>query len=104
MAVYKEEKFDKATIFLDGNSYYGCEFLNCTIVYAGGPVPMTFKCKFRHSEFVFEGPARNTVELLGSWLSSGSGLAALAAGALGIQQRTPESADDQQPGQPEPES
>lgn len=64
----KGKKFGADRIILDGGRFVECEFDGTTLVYFGGRIPEIDRCRLNKVNFRFEGPARNTVELL-RWLN-----------------------------------
>jgi hypothetical protein len=67
--------FTQETLQLDGESYNGCEFRKCRLVYSGGAVPKFTDCRFDGCDWKFEGPAARTLEHLKVvWGAGGKGL------------------------------
>jgi hypothetical protein len=56
--------FTQETLQLDGESFEGCEFRKCRLVYTGGEVPKFTDCRFDACDWKFEGPAARTLEHL----------------------------------------
>ena len=54
---------------VDGMHFADCLFDGTQLVYFGGAVPVMNRCELKGVRFVFEGPAKNTVDLL-QWLRS----------------------------------
>lgn len=58
----KEQRYENAIVGLDGISYQRCTFVNCTLVYRGGPARMVScsigaGCKWQfedHAAFVMQ--------------------------------------------------
>ena len=65
--------FSGVPVVLDGNSYFECMFHNCRIIYLGGKAPEMKDCKFSDCEFVFEGPAAQTVQFLSAFAHGSPG-------------------------------
>lgn len=55
------QNFKDAREVLDGNSYKGCTFTNCKIIYRGGSGPSINDCKFNECTWHFEDAAERTV-------------------------------------------
>ena len=53
--------FNHETIALDGESFEGCEFRACRLVYSGGAVPVMTGCRFEGCEWKLEGAAADTL-------------------------------------------
>jgi hypothetical protein len=68
-AELKGKTFGAERIILDGGRFVECEFNGTTLVYFGGSIPEVDRCRLNGVNFAFEGPAKNTVELL-RWLNS----------------------------------
>ncbi len=57
-------KYSGVRVSLDNQSYDGCIFTNCIIEY-GGTGPITLNgCKFNNCQWVFVGPAQNTLNFM----------------------------------------
>jgi hypothetical protein len=56
-------------VVVDGMHFADCLFDSTQLVYFGGAVPVMNRCELKGVRFVFEGPAKNTVDLL-QWLRS----------------------------------
>jgi hypothetical protein len=57
-------KYHHETLALDGETYAGCEFRACRLVYAGGEAPSFEACKFEDCDWRLEGPAAETLSHL----------------------------------------
>jgi len=53
--------FNHETVPLDGESFEGCEFRACRLVYAGGEPPVFRDCRFEDCEWRFEDGAAHTL-------------------------------------------
>jgi len=53
--------FNHETVSLDGESFSGCEFRDCRMVYAGGPVPTFKNCRFDGCEWKMDEAAGRTL-------------------------------------------
>jgi hypothetical protein len=58
-AIYNHE-----TVLLDGESFEGCEFRACRLVYAGGEVPRFNGCRFDACEWKYDEAAARTLAFL----------------------------------------
>lgn len=68
-AELRGKTFGVDRIILDGGRFIECEFNGTTLIYCGGGIPEIDRCRLNGVNFSFEGPAKNTVELL-RWLNS----------------------------------
>ena len=68
-AELKGMTFGSDRVILDGGRFVECEFNGTTLVYFGGIIPEVDRCRLNGVSFSFEGPAKNTVDLL-RWLNS----------------------------------
>ncbi|MGH2614345.1 MAG: hypothetical protein ACRDJC_03835 [Thermomicrobiales bacterium] len=58
------QKFLRQDILIDGREFFNCEFIQCRIVFRGtGPVQFE-QCVFTECQWVFDGPAENTLFFL----------------------------------------
>lgn len=72
--------YTQETVLLDGETFDGCEFKRCRMVYAGGEVPVFEGCRFEDCDWRFEGAAGRTLEHLKVvW---GAGAKALVQGLI----------------------
>ena len=76
MMDYRNHTFDDgAEVVLDDNSFAGCHFKNCVLVYSGGLPPDLRNNQFSTDiQFVFRGAAENTVYFLKAMAAPKSGL------------------------------
>jgi hypothetical protein len=74
--VIRDRKFQKETVRLDGFRFERCEFIDCTLMYSGGPADCS-ECGFHpDTQWLFEGQARMLMDVLpkfGWRLSFGKG-------------------------------
>lgn len=61
---YGEER-----VVTDGMHFVDCVFTGTQLVFFGGAVPIMNRCQLNGVRFIFEGPAKNTLDLL-QWLRS----------------------------------
>jgi hypothetical protein len=59
---YENLHFTDETVAVDDNQYENCRFTASRIVYAGGGVPVFANCVFDSCQWVFDGPAENTIQ------------------------------------------
>jgi len=60
-----EKTFSGGNENLDGKNYQRCTFTNCTLIYAGGQLPVMETCRFDGCRWQFDGAANRTLEFLG---------------------------------------
>ena len=70
--------FNHESVALDGESFDGCEFRDCRLVYSGGEPPSFVNCRFDGCDWRFEDAAANTLAHLKTVWSVG-GKAAVQA-------------------------
>lgn len=58
--------FTQQEIRMDGVEFVDCTFVNCTLVYAGGPPPSIVNCTFDSINWSFTESAGNTIQFLGA--------------------------------------
>jgi hypothetical protein len=73
MAAFKEKKFDKQTVILDGNSFDNCEFQGCTLVYNGIAEVRLNGSNLNDCQWSFDGPAARTLQFMQALYQSGGG-------------------------------
>lgn len=66
MAKHSGATFKGQRLVIDGESYEGCTFENCTLVYRGAALPAFNRCTFNPPRFTFEDEADNTLSFLKS--------------------------------------
>jgi hypothetical protein len=71
--VYENLLITDENVKVDGKTFRNCRFVNCRIIYAGGKVPEFTDCVFESCQWVFDGPAENTIQYF-ALLSNGLGL------------------------------
>jgi hypothetical protein len=60
--------YNHETVNLDGETFVGCEFRACRLVYSGGATPSFTDCRFDDCEWKFEDAAARTLaHLKGVW-------------------------------------
>jgi hypothetical protein len=47
---------------VDGKTFKNCRFVGSRIIYEGGEVPKFTNCIFERCQWVFDGPAENTIQ------------------------------------------
>jgi hypothetical protein len=62
---YRDEDFDGKTVVLDGNTFTGCTFRNCTIVYRASASIHVAASHFKENvNWTFQGSAKGTLDFL----------------------------------------
>lgn len=56
--------YNHETVALDGETFSGCEFLGCRMVFSGGALPEFEDCRFTDCEWKFEDAAARTLAQL----------------------------------------
>jgi hypothetical protein len=56
--------YNHQTVALDGETFSGCEFAECRLVYSGGDLPKFDNCRFDACEWKFEEAAAHTLSYL----------------------------------------
>ena len=56
-----DTKFNHETVALDGETFSGCEFVACRLVYSGGEAPSFIDCRFNDCEWKLDGAAARTL-------------------------------------------
>lgn len=64
-------EYQNMTEVIDGNVYINCRFQNCTIVYAGGEIPVIQGGSFDNCAWRFEGAASRTLEFMSQLYNAG---------------------------------
>lgn len=57
-------EFSGERVVLDGKHFEDCSFDTCQLVYRGGTPPNFVRCDFAAPQFVFQGAAQSTVQLM----------------------------------------
>jgi hypothetical protein len=64
------QKFFKQDVLIDGQKFFNCQFIQSRIVFrATAPVQFD-KCVFTECEWVFDGPAENTLRFMSALATS----------------------------------
>ncbi len=66
------QKFENVTIFLDGSSFYNCQFSNCNLVFSGVVGFLMDHPVYQNCRWTPQGPALQTIQLLSNLYSSGA--------------------------------
>ncbi|MDQ3226810.1 MAG: hypothetical protein M3Q50_09300 [Chloroflexota bacterium] len=62
--MYKDKKFINQDVLIDGQRFFNCRFIESRIVFRG-TAPVQFEdCVFTECQWVFDGPAENTLRFL----------------------------------------
>jgi hypothetical protein len=71
------------TVYLDGSSYTGTRFENCTFIYGGGQLPFLVNNEYINCNWRLNGPASNTLDFMKFLISIGGAEIVLAG--LGLE-------------------
>ena len=72
--IARDQPFKHCTIFLDGSSFYNCRFEQCRLV-IGGTLPCVMdQPVIVDCDWMLEGPAKTTFQILAGLNKSGGGL------------------------------
>lgn len=66
------QKYENLTIFLDGSSFYDCQFINCNMVFSGVIGFLMEKPVYQGCRWTPQGPALHTIQLLSNLYRSGA--------------------------------
>lgn len=70
--MHNGEIYNHETVAMDGETFSGCEFRDCRLVYAGGEPPLFTDCSFIGCDWKFdEAAARTLVFLKRVWSAGG---------------------------------
>lgn len=58
------EIYNHETVAMDGESFSGCEFRDCRLVYAGGEPPVFVDCSFVGCDWKYDASAARTLAYL----------------------------------------
>jgi len=61
---FNSKHFKNEEIRLDGNTFIGCSFANCVLVYGGGPLPVMINNSIKDVQWSFAEAASNTVQFM----------------------------------------
>jgi len=61
---FEDVTFDGGRVSVDGSSFERCVFNATVLVYSGGEFPAFSHCSFNGTNWFFDGPAGNTVQLI----------------------------------------
>ncbi len=67
-----DQTFTDATVYLDGNSFYGCRFERCTIVINGYLGCTLLDPRFIDCRWTVSGPAQNVFQLMTALYKAGA--------------------------------
>jgi hypothetical protein len=70
---WNQKTFENETVRLDGNRYTECVFKNCTLEFAGGPVPEINSCESQDCKWAFTEAAERTLQFMALLYKSGEG-------------------------------
>lgn len=75
---------DTEVVNLDYQTFSELYFFKCKLIYAGGRPPVMLDCTFDATEFIFDGPALNTVHFLQGLTMIGGGGRTLVEHIVGL--------------------
>jgi hypothetical protein len=58
----RDTVLEECEVPLDGNRFVDCTFLECTLVYRGGELPLMVNCRLDRCQIIFAGAAARAVE------------------------------------------
>jgi len=61
---FDKKQFKNEEVRLDGNTFLGCAFDNCNMVYGGGPPPTMIDCSLNGVTWSFTEAASNSVRFM----------------------------------------
>lgn len=71
--IHQNQTFRNERVELSGNSYHGCTFDHCELVYRGDPSPTFGDNQFIDSVFLFTDAAIRTIYFLSNMYHTGAG-------------------------------
>jgi hypothetical protein len=67
---YRDRDFTNESVVVDGNTYTGCTFRDCTLIYRGGELPRMLTNTIAGMLMLkFEDAAERTIQMLGATYS-----------------------------------
>lgn len=60
--IYENLLITDEDVVVDEQIFRNCRFVGCRIVYNGGNIPEFTDCAFESCQWVFDGPAENTIQ------------------------------------------
>jgi len=76
--------FRDATMHVDGQSYRGCRFERCRLIYSGGDLPRMIECVFVQCHWTLEGAGARTLRLMKAMVERGGSMRELVERSLGL--------------------
>jgi len=67
LTIERDTEFRGGTVVIDGHHFINCRFIDCELVYGGGPYTIDETPAPEKSDLVLSGPAALTMDLL-KWL------------------------------------
>jgi hypothetical protein len=58
----ENQRFEGKMVPIDNHHYVSCHFVNCNLVYSGGPFAF-YECDFQYGTLAPTGPAQRAIEL-----------------------------------------
>ncbi len=68
---YSNQPFTNEPINLDDNTYIGCTFSHCEIIYSGGAIPTLTNNSFSDCSWTFDGAAARTLAFMAALYTGG---------------------------------
>jgi len=92
--------FRDAIVHVDGQSYRGCRFERCQLIYSGGDLPSMVDCEFLRCRWKLQGAGARTLRMMQAMVERGGSMRGLVERSLGLAEpsvplsdRTPASQD-----------
>ena len=70
---FKDRTFKNEPVNLDNNTYTGCTFNHCEVIYSGGGLPNLTNNSFNECSWIFDGAAARTMQFMTALHNSGGG-------------------------------
>jgi hypothetical protein len=67
---FEQKRFEGGRVDLDGNTFVGCHFVECKLIFRGQGWPRFDGCLFTQCDWVFDDAAELTLEFL-AWMYRG---------------------------------
>ncbi len=68
---FENRTFKNEPINLDDNTYIGCKFNRCEVIYSGGGLPNLTNNAFNDCSWTFDGAAARTISLMSALYEGG---------------------------------
>jgi len=67
-----DQKFENVTIYLDGSSFYRCQFERCNLIFCGVLGFVLDNPTMTNCNWIAQGPALQTLQMLGTLYKAGA--------------------------------